>query len=440
MHVNWQAGTSKGLTGKFSVPGDKSISHRAIMLAALANGVSRIDGFLEGEDTRATARIFAQLGVTIETPDAQSRIVHGVGLHGLRAASANLDCGNAGTGMRLLTGLLSAQAFDSTLVGDSSLSQRPMARVMGVLQQMGAKITARDDNFAPLHIHGGQSLRGCDIDTRVASAQVKSALIFAALYAEGTTRIHEPRPTRDYTEAMLKALGWPIEYAPGSVTVHPGGQLNAGQIRIPGDISSAAFLIVAALLVPGSDLVLENIGINLRRTGLLQALQQMGGEITLFNQSEAGGEPVADIRVRYSVLSGIDLPETLVPDMIDECPIFFVAAALAKGRTRASGLAELRVKESDRIASMVAGLRAMGARVLETEDSVEIEGGALTGAEVDSFEDHRIAMSFAVAAQCAQGRTLIRDCANVATSFPGFIELAQAIGMNLVVDTSGAPQ
>jgi len=439
MHVNWQAGASKGLKGQISVPGDKSISHRAIMLSALANGVSRIEGFLEGEDTRATARIFAQLGVRIETPDARSRIVHGVGLHGLRAANASLDCGNAGTGMRLLTGLLSAQAFDSTLVGDASLSQRPMARVIGLLQQMGAKISAREDNFAPLHIHGGQALRGMEIDTRVASAQVKSALVFAALYAEGTTTIQEPRPTRDYTEAMLKALGWPIEYAPGSVTVHPGGQLKAGVIRIPGDISSAAFFITAALLIPGSDLVLQNIGINPRRTGLLQALQRMGGDITLFNRAEAGGEPVADLRVRYSPLSGIDLPETLVPDMIDECPIFFVAAALAKGRTRATGLAELRVKESDRIASMVAGLRAMGAQVVETMDSVEIEGGALSGAGIDSFEDHRIAMSFAVAAQCAQGRTIIRDCANVATSFPGFVELAQTVGMDMNILAPGAP-
>lgn len=431
MSLSWTASRSAGLTGRFQVPGDKSISHRAVMFGALAEGITRISGFLEGEDTRATARIFSQLGVRIETPDAQSRIIHGVGLHGLKPSSIPLDCGNAGTGMRLLTGLLCAQAFDSVLVGDASLSQRPMARVIGKLEAMGARITAREGNYAPLRVHGGQRLKPIEIDTGVASAQVKSALLFAAMYAEGESVISEPRPTRDYTEAMLKALGWPVTYSPGRVHIRGGGRLLAGDIRIPGDISSAAFFITAALLIPGSDITLENIGINPRRTGILQALRMMGGRIEVINAREQGGEPVADLRVRHSALRAIDLPESLVPDMIDECPIFFVAAALAEGTTHARGLAELRVKESDRIASMVAGLRAMGAAVEESPESVSIVGGVLHGGTIDSHDDHRIAMSFAVAAQCASGQTLIRDCDNVATSFPGFVDLARSAGMIL---------
>jgi 3-phosphoshikimate 1-carboxyvinyltransferase len=433
MSINWQATRSQGLQGQFTVPGDKSISHRAIMLAALAEGVSTIEGFLEGEDTRATARIFAQLGVHIDTPNAQTRIVHGVGMHGLQDSSEPLDCGNAGTGMRLLTGLLSGQAFDSQLIGDASLSKRPMARVIKLLEKMGANISARDDNFAPLHILGAQSLHGVEIDTLVASAQVKSALIFAALYAQGETVITEPRPTRDYTESMLQALGWPLEYSAGRVVVRSGGKLKAGQICIPGDISSAAFLIAAALLIPNSDITLHNIGVNPRRTGIIEAFKLMGGRIDLLNERLQSGEKVADIRVQSSALVGIDLPEHLVPDMIDECPIFFVTAALAAGTTHATGLAELRVKESDRIASMVKGLQAMGANIIESTDSVVIQGGALHAASIESFEDHRIAMSFAVAAQCVDGVTVIEDCANVATSFPGFVELAQSIGMKLTL-------
>ena len=274
-------------------------------------------------------------------------------------------------------------------------------------------------------------MHGISIDTQVASAQVKSALIFAALYAQGQTVITEPRPTRDYTESMLQALAWPISFEPGKVTVNGGGKLQAGHIQIPGDISSAAFLIAAALLVPGSDITLRNIGVNPRRTGILKAFEMIGGRIELINSRRQSGELVADIRVQSSNLQGIDLPEHLVPDMIDECPIFFIAAALAKGTTRATGLAELRVKESDRLGSMVIGLRSMGATLSESHDAIEINGGALQAACIDSFEDHRIAMSFAVAAQCINGVTEIHDCANVATSFPGFVELAQSIGMNL---------
>jgi 3-phosphoshikimate 1-carboxyvinyltransferase len=306
-----------------------------------------------------------------------------------------------------------------------------MARVIGKLQALGGQISAREGNYAPLHIHGGQHLRPVEIDTGVASAQVKSALLLAAMYAEGESVITEPRPTRDYTEAMLKSLDWPIDYSPGRVRIRGGGRLQAGDIRIPGDISSAAFFITAALLIPDSDITLENIGINPRRTGILQALRLMGGRIEVFNEREQGGEPVADLHIVHSALKAIELPESLVPDMIDECPIFFVAAALAEGTTHARGLGELRIKESDRIASMVAGLRAMGVAVEETPESVTITGGALHGASIDSHDDHRIAMSFAVAAQCASGQTLIHDCENVATSFPGFVDLARSAGMIL---------
>lgn len=436
MTLDWLAGPSQGLQGMLQVPGDKSISHRAVMLAALADGESRIEGFLEGEDTRATARIFGQLGVRIDTPNPQTRIVRGVGLHGLKGCGEPLDCGNAGTGMRLLAGLLGAQAFDSLLVGDESLSRRPMARVIRLLERMGVRIEARDGEFAPLRIQGGQHLRGLEIDTAVASAQVKSALIFAALYAEGETVIREPRPTRDYTEAMLKAAGWPIAYGPGRVAVRGGGRLSAQTFRIPGDPSSAAFPLVAALLVPGSELTVTGVGVNPRRTGLFQALRLMGADLRFENERLQNGEPVADIRARHSRLRGIDLPEALVPDMIDECPIFFIAAALADGRTRAAGLAELRVKESDRLGGMARGLRAMGVEVAESADAVEIIGGPLRAADLDSLGDHRLAMSFAVAAQCAEGVTRIRDCANVATSFPGFLELARAAGMAVDADRS----
>jgi 3-phosphoshikimate 1-carboxyvinyltransferase len=431
MSVNWRAWRTRGMSGQASMPGDKSISHRAIMLSALAEGQSRIEGFLEGEDTLATARIFTQLGVQVEAPSSHTRIVHGVGLYGLQASTEPLNCGNAGTAMRLLTGLLCAQSFNSQLTGDASLSRRPMARVIGLLEAIGARISACEGGLAPIQIQGGQVLCAKQTDTLVASAQVKSALTLAALYAKGETRITEPRPTRDYTESMLRTMGWPIEFTPGKVLVHGGARLNAMHINVPGDISSAAFFIAAALLIPDSDITLLNIGINPRRTGILNAFMLMGGRIELLNQRLLSGEPVADIRVRSTILHSIDLPVQWVPDMIDECPIFFVVAALAKGTTRATGLGELRVKESDRINSMVIGLRAMGVVLVETLDSLEIIGGTLHAASIESFADHRIAMSFAVAAQCASGVTEIVDCANVATSFPGFVTLAQTLGLNI---------
>jgi 3-phosphoshikimate 1-carboxyvinyltransferase len=428
---HWVASAGQPLSGSVRVPGDKSVSHRAVMLGAIAEGTTRIRGFLEGEDTRATARVFAQLGVRIEAPNAGERVVHGVGLHGLRGSDAPLDCGNAGTGMRLLTGLLAAQPFDSTVIGDESLSKRPMRRVTEPLAAMGALIDSEPGGLPPLRIRGGANLRGVETTTAVASAQVKSALLLAGLYADGETSVREPHPTRDYTERMLAAFGWPIEFAPGVARLRGGHRLTAIDVDVPADFSSSAFFIVAATLIPGSELRIEAVGMNSRRTGLLEALRLMGADIREENRHEQGGEPVADLIVRHAPLHGIEVPAELVPDMIDEFPILFVAAACATGRTVVRGAAELRVKESDRIATMASGLRALGIEVHETPDGAVIEGGRLRGGSVESHGDHRIAMSFAVAAQLADGDVRINDIANVATSFPGFVELAKAAGMTV---------
>ncbi|HVI26562.1 MAG TPA: 3-phosphoshikimate 1-carboxyvinyltransferase [Xanthomonadaceae bacterium] len=427
---DWLAFPGAPLRGALGVPGDKSVSHRAVMLAAIADGDSRVDGFLEGEDTRATAAILARLGVEIATPAPGVRLVRGVGLHGLRAPSAPLDCGNAGTGMRLLAGLLAGQRFDSALTGDPSLSRRPMGRVIEPLARMGARIDA-EAGLPPLRIHGGQALHGIDYALPVASAQVKSALLLAGLYAHGETRIREPHPTRDYTERMLRAFGWPIAFAAGEARLSGGHRLRATDVVVPADFSSAAFFLVAASVVPGSDLLLRRVGLNPRRTGLLQALRAMGADIVESDPGEQGGEPVADLRVRHAPLRGIEVPPALVPDMIDEFPALFVAAACAQGTTLVRGAAELRVKESDRIAAMAQGLRALGIEVAEMPDGAAIKGGRLRGGMVDSHGDHRIAMAFAVAAQRADGEVRIGDVANVATSFPGFDALARDCGLGL---------
>ncbi|RRU73325.1 MULTISPECIES: 3-phosphoshikimate 1-carboxyvinyltransferase [Stenotrophomonas maltophilia group] len=429
---HWIARKGQPLQGSLTIPGDKSVSHRSVMFAALADGTSHIEGFLEGEDTRATARIFSQLGVRIETPSPSQRIVHGVGIDGLQAPDSPLDCGNAGTGMRLLAGLLAGQAFDCTLIGDESLSGRPMRRVTGPLSQMGAKIDTQDDGTPPLHVHGGQSLHGIDFASPVASAQIKSAVLLAGLYAQGETSVLEPHPTRDYTERMLSAFGVDIEFSPGKARLRGGQRLRATDIVVPADFSSAAFYLVAASIIPGSELRLKQVGLNPRRTGLLHALRLMGADITEENPAEQGGEPVADLVVRYAPLKGAIIPEALVPDMIDEFPALFVAAAAAEGQTVVSGAAELRVKESDRLAAMATGLRALGIQVDETEDGATLHGGVRLGSgTIESHGDHRIAMAFAIAGQISDGEVRINDIANVATSFPDFDGLARSAGFNL---------
>jgi 3-phosphoshikimate 1-carboxyvinyltransferase len=389
--------------------------------------------------------VFAKLGVRIETPAPGERIVHGAGIDGLRAAAGApgdsapgdgvLDCGNAGTAMRLLAGLLAGQRFDSVLVGDESLSRRPMGRVIDPLALMGARIDSQDGR-APLRIRGGRALHGIDYATPVASAQVKSAILLAGLHADGTTTVREPHPTRDYTERMLRAFGYAVVIADGTVSLRGGGRLRATDVAVPADFSSAAFFIVAATLVPGSEVTLRRVGVHPRRTGLLRALEAMGADIEVQRCGDAGGEPVADLAVRHAPLRGIELPPGWVADMIDEFPVFCVAAACAQGATTIRGAAELRVKESDRIAAMAAGLRRLGIVVDEAPDGAVVHGGRLhagdaaTGA-IDSHGDHRIAMAFAVAAQRAGGPVRIGDVANVATSFPGFDALARAAGFGL---------
>lgn len=428
----WIASPGAPLHGTLDLPGDKSVSHRAIMLAAIADGASRIDGFLEGADTRATEAIFRQLGVRIEVPQPGVRIVHGVGIDGLQPPAAPLDCGNAGTAMRLLAGLLSGQAFDSVLVGDGSLSQRPMQRVIAPLALMGARIDG-EDGHAPLRIRGGQRLRGIDYTLPVASAQVKSALLLAGLGADGETRIREPHPTRDYTERMLQAFGCAITQRGGAAALPGRQRLRATDMIVPADFSSAAFFIVAATLVPDSQLRLRRVGVNPRRTGLLHVLRAMGADIVEENARGQGGEPVADLVVRHAPLHGIAVPVQHVADMIDEFPALFVAAACAQGVSMIQGAAELRFKESDRIAAMATGLRALGAGIDETADGARIQGGVLHPGRIDSHGDHRVAMAFAVAGQVAAGAVTIEDIDNVATSFPGFDRLARRAGFALDV-------
>ena len=429
--IDWTSGPGGPIRGDIGIPGDKSISHRAIMLAALAEGTSRISGFLEGEDTRATAAIFRSLGVSIEAPSESQRVVHGVGLHGLESSNVALDCGNSGTGMRLLIGLLAGQRFDATLIGDESLSRRPMRRVIDPLIKMGARIEAEEGGLPPLRIRGGQRLHGITYTPPVASAQIKSAVLLAGLYALGDTEVREVHPTRDYTERMLAAFGWPVDFSEGHARLGGGYRLRATDVDVPADFSSAAFFIVAATLVPGSELILRSVGLNPRRTGLLEVLRAMGADIRAEHRREQGGELVADLVVRHAKLRGIEVPLEHVPDMIDEFPILFIAAAAAQGRTVIRGAAELRVKESDRIATMAAGLRALGVRVTETPDGAVIEGGSIGEGEIDSAGDHRVAMSFVVAGAVAAGEVRIGDCANVATSFPGFLELARRAGLGV---------
>ncbi len=433
--TDWIASHRGPLHGSMTIPGDKSVSHRAIMLAAIADGVSRIEGFLEGEDTRATARIFQQLGVRIETPEDGVRVVHGVGVDGLRASQSPIDCGNAGTAMRLLTGLLAGQAFGSTLIGDASLSKRPMRRVTEPLRRMGARIDTAAGDVPPLQLSAANGLRAIEYTSEIASAQVKSAILLAGLYAQGETIVRET-PTRDYTERMLSAFGYPIEFAPGIARLTGGHRLRAADVIVPADFSSAAFFIVAGSIVPGSELRLRQVGLNPRRTGLLHVLRAMGADIIEEQRSEQGGEPVADLVVRHAPLRGIEVPVEHVADMIDEFPALFVAAACADGPTTIRGAAELRVKESDRIAGMVEGLRALGVRVDEAPDGATLHGGSSVYANIqdtviDSHGDHRVAMAFAVAAQLADGKTRIENVANVATSFPGFEATAHSAGMVL---------
>jgi 3-phosphoshikimate 1-carboxyvinyltransferase len=422
------------LKGHFRVPGDKSISHRSIMLGSLAEGVTEVTGFLEGEDALATLQAFRDMGVVIEGPHNGEVKIHGVGLHGLKAPPGPIYCGNSGTSMRLLSGILAAQSFDTVMTGDPSLSKRPMERVAKPLRQMGAEIqTTGEKGTPPVTIKGGKKLKGFHYDMPVASAQVKSGVLLAGLWAEGETVVTEPAPTRDHTERMLRGFGYDVNVQGATASIKGGGKLTGTRIDVPADISSAAFFMVAASIAEGSDIVLEHVGINPTRIGVINILRAMGGDLTVMNEREVGGEPVADIRIRSARLKGIHIPEDQVPLAIDEFPVLFVAAACAEGTTILTGAEELRVKESDRIQVMADGLTNLGVKVQPTPDGIIIEGGPIGGGRVVSHGDHRISMSFTVAALRATGPIEIEDCANVATSFPDFTGLARRAGINISV-------
>lgn len=425
--VTFIARPASALHGSIRVPGDKSISHRSIMFGSLAEGVTQVSGFLEGGDSLGTLRAFREMGVHIEGPVNGNVIIHGVGLHGLRKPAHMLDLGNSGTSMRLMAGILSGQSFDTKMIGDNSLSKRPMKRVITPLEQMGARIDSNEGR-PPLIVRGGQKLKAIHYDMPMASAQVKSCILLAGLYAEGETSVTEPEVTRDHTERMLRGFGYEVKSIGSTVALRGGGKLKATNIDVPADISSAAFFLVAASIVPGSDITLTHVGVNPTRTGIIDILKLMGANLELLNRREVGGEPVADIRVRHAELSGINIPAHLVPLAIDEFPVLFVAAACAIGRTVLTGAEELRVKESDRIQVMADGLATLGVKATPTPDGIIIDGGAIGSGTVESHDDHRISMSFSVAALRASGPIRINNCNNVATSFPNFVELANQVG------------
>ena len=429
------------VSGDLRVPGDKSISHRSIMLGSIAEGVTEVEGFLEGEDALATLQAFRDMGVAIEGPDNGVVRITGVGLHGLQQPDGDLYVGNAGTAMRLLAGLMAGQPFSVTLTGDRSLTKRPMNRVANPLRQMGVAIDTAAEGRPPVTVHGSHAssdarsdssgLQAIRYDMPMASAQVKSCVLLAGLYAEGETAVIEPAPTRDHTERMLRGFGYDVKTVGNQVSLQGGGKLSAIDIDVPADISSAAFYMVAASIAPGSDIVLKHVGINPTRDGIIHLLKRMGANIELLNQHEVGGEPVADVRVRYAPLTGIQIPESLVPLAIDEFPALFIAAACADGETILTGAEELRVKESDRIQVMADGLQALGVQAQPTADGMIIKGGDIGGGEVESHDDHRIAMAFTMAGLRASEPIVINNCAHVATSFPGFVELAQQSGISI---------
>jgi len=424
------------LFGVLRVPGDKSISHRAVMFGSLADGVSEVTGFLTGEDCLCTMKAFQAMGVRIEQLGPTHLRVHGVGLHGLKAPAAALDLGNSGTSMRLMSGLMAAQNFETNLIGDASLSKRPMRRIVDPLRLMGAAIATTDKGTSPLVISKAPAgLKAISYDSPVASAQVKSGILLAGLYADGKTEVREPEASRDHTERMLRGFGVEVEATPGYAAVRGGQRLKATNIEVPADISSATFPMVAAAIVPGSDLLLTAVGINPTRTGIIDILRRMGTSIELTNERMFGGEPVADIRVRGGELKGVAIGGDLVASAIDEFPAVFVAAACASGTTVVTDAEELRVKESDRIAAMCDGLSALGVSAIAQADGAIItgRGGAspIGGGTVDSKGDHRIAMSFAIAALRASAAITILDCANVNTSFPGFVSLMGGAGLKI---------
>jgi len=422
------------LSGKFRVPGDKSISHRSIMFGAIADGTTHVTGFLQGEDSLNTLRAFRAMGVEIEGPNDNGEVtIHGVGIDGLKQPAGDIDLGNSGTSIRLMSGLLAGQAFDVVLSGDRSLSKRPMKRVTDPLALMGAKVDTGEGGKPPLKINGGSKINGIDYQLPMASAQVKSCVLLAGMYAEGKTCVTEPAITRDHTERMLTAFGYPVQTSGNRMCIEGGGRLTACNIDVPADISSAAFFLVGASIAEKADITLQHVGVNPTRTGIIDILKLMGANIELLNERIVGGEPVADIRVQSASLKGINVPENLVPLAIDEFPVLFVAAACAEGKTVITGAEELRVKESDRIQVMADGLLAIGVDCEATPDGMIINGGSIQGGKVHSRDDHRIAMAFTMAGLRAESDIIIEDCENVATSFPDFIGIANRAGISVSI-------
>ena len=422
---------ANSLSGNLKVPGDKSISHRSIMLGSLANGVTKVTGFLEGEDALSTLKAFQAMGVKIER-DGDNVTIHGVGINGLKKPSAPLDLGNSGTSIRLMSGILAAQAFDCELHGDESLSKRPMGRVINPLTEMGAVIKSNDGK-PPLKITGGQKLKGIHYDLPVASAQVKSCVLLAGLYADGDTCVTEPAPTRDHTERMLKGLGYEVNVNNNQMCLTGGGELTATEIQVPSDISSSAFFMVAASIAPKADIILMGVNVNPTRTGVIDILKLMGANLSLMNEREIGGELLADIRIQSAQLKGIHIPEELVPLAIDEFPVMFIAASCAEGETILTGAKELRVKESDRIQVMADGLSILGIDNEVLEDGIKIQGGKFQKPTdiIKSHHDHRISMSFAIASLRCEHTIEIDGVDNVMTSFPSFVELSNTAGMDI---------
>jgi len=430
--VNFLAFPGGSVSGELRVPGDKSISHRAVILGALAEGVTKVTGFLESEDALKTVEAFREMGVTIVGPDDGKLTIYGVGIAGLRQPRKPLYMGNSGTAMRLLAGLLAAQKFDSELSGDSSLTVRPMLRIAEPLRLMGAHIQTSSGGTPPLKIQGAD-LTGVEYKLPMASAQVKSCLLLAGIFAKGKTQVQEPVVCRDHTERMLQGFGYAVEVDKDQrqITIQGGGTLTATSIDVPADISSAAFFLVAAAISNNSSLTLKHVGVNETRTGIIELLKLMGANIELLNHDVVGGEPVADIFIRHSILKGMDIPKHLIPLAIDEFPAMFIAAACADGVTRLRGAEELRVKESDRLQAMADGLSVLGITHELFEDGIDITGGKISGGEVDSHGDHRIAMAFSIAALRSDAPIRILNCANVATSFPNFVSLANTAGLNI---------
>jgi 3-phosphoshikimate 1-carboxyvinyltransferase len=422
--------SDRGLLGEIIPPGDKSISHRALIFSSLAAGRSELSGLLESEDTLATLRACEQLGAVVERSPGRI-FVTGTNGSFQPPSSGILDMGNSGTAMRLLAGVLSGQDFDSTLSGDESLNSRPMRRIVVPLKMMGADISASESGTAPLVIRAGGGLRAIEYDSPVASAQIKSCVLLAGLFASGTTRVREPHLSRDHTERMLPIFGVDL---PSPCSVEGGSRLKASRFAVPADISSAVFSLAAAAMTPGSDVTVRKVGLNPTRTGFLRCLEAMGADVSILEKSAQSTEPVGDIRVLFNDgLKGIDVPETLVPDMIDELPLLMALAVTASGLTRIRGAAELRVKESDRIAVMAAGLRKLGVELQEYPDGIDIRGGKVSGGCVQSAGDHRCAMSFAVLGLVASDRIMIEDAEYIATSYPGFTRDMALLGANMQV-------